>query len=1079
MREGYDTYTAATDNVLQHHQRPSQQIFAVFAELTEPEETLAPPLPAARDNSGVSEPGRDLYPARDLLLETTCPACGDNAAYSVPVLVDWRDRARLMLLDSVFPTIVCVACGIPIPNNAPVVVLRPGDPIDVIVSGAATSGEHTALLTDLLAEYTTDQHGYTRAPLAIAPALLLQAVAARYLGFALQNLDEPDTDHDVASQPADEWVTHLRSAGDWPDLRAHLASYLAGATTADTNSDELIHPSLVSEPWQPAVRLLADNVRRSQASQEQALAVSERMRELSRHALAKSGIDSDSAATRRALDLLAAVTTAQSRPNRTQADVRAGIASGRQLLAHLGSSGLGSSPLALTAVNDTAALMLDDSDPDTAAEALMLLGPARVEASARKLPILADIATNYALAHLRNDRVADAATVDHVRELLEDAYHLHSLYFADKPERSLSVLTNVAAMHRSRLTGDPLTNVQQALLYLRRTRNIDDSGSHLTRPDRIMLESNYVSALSDEFNLEPTQAHADRLFLAVDALAPQLDELAPTHPTRLRTLANFGNLAVAALSNHENLSLPSALSELAEGWLSEAIEHSTHLRPDDATRVLAISGLAALLAQRGTEGFDRAAELLTACLTGLEGTEATRLHHTVVDNLGRLHLMRGDWLQAIAILERACAWADDVIAATSDQATRLAHVAAAGDLYQRLALCYVQQRDARSAIHTVERSRARWTGSGDVDTAVAAQLTPGSALLYIGTTGIGSYAVVLVAGRGAGAWTATLTTRDLTPSLAAVQTARTATELADALDRCAELLHAGLLNPAIDILRSEGAIELNVIASGPLAGLPITALPGPGGALADTMTIRYMVNAHPDIVPDRTSARRMVAITDPTHDLIFAAAELNAVQAFAPDAATPPPGVGVRKWLADQLSTATHLHLACHGQYEPANPFASHFLIGDNLALTLADLAAMQTPALELVVATACQSGVIDQRGADELVGLAYALLAAGARAAIAALWRINDAGTALLIALFYSEMAAGARPPAALRTATAAIRDATITQLTVWAATQAWVPPRLRPELDALRHHPAYRDANARPFAHPAHWAGLVYIQR
>ena len=133
-----------------------------------------------------------------------------------------------------------------------------------------------------------------------------------------------------------------------------------------------------------------------------------------------------------------------------------------------------------------------------------------------------------------------------------------------------------------------------------------------------------------------------------------------------------------------------------------------------------------------------------------------------------------------------------------------------------------------------------------------------------------------------------------------------------------------------------------------------------------------------------------------------------------------------------------------------------------------------------MVVASCCQSGVIDQRGADELVGLAQALIAAGAASALATLWEIDDAGTSLLIAKFYDELARGTPPARAISTAQRHLRETTMGEWLLLAQAdndESWVPEDLRRELRAMALHPGYRNRDAQPFAHPAHWAGVVYI--
>lgn len=297
----------------------------------------------------MSIPAAPLYPTRDHAVTTTCPSCADVATHTVPILLDWRDRAKLTALWHVFPDITCAACGKPVSNGAPIVILRPGDPVEVLVSGRGTSKAHLDLITELIEEHATNPEGRTRGPVAVIPAPLLPAVAACYLGFALQNMAEPD--EDWIEGPVHAWLAGLRAGGDWPDLGSALAAYLTGSDSIEdvgpTPSNPAADQCLREEQWQPAIRLLARRIRQAQPSRPQAEAVGARMRELSRLALADTGIEPGNPAVATALDLLAAVNTAQSRPNRTRDDVRAGVATGRDLLDHLAASGLASTPLAL------------------------------------------------------------------------------------------------------------------------------------------------------------------------------------------------------------------------------------------------------------------------------------------------------------------------------------------------------------------------------------------------------------------------------------------------------------------------------------------------------------------------------------------------------------------------------------------------------------------------------------------------------------------------------------------------------------------------------------------------------------
>jgi CHAT domain-containing protein len=59
----------------------------------------------------------------------------------------------------------------------------------------------------------------------------------------------------------------------------------------------------------------------------------------------------------------------------------------------------------------------------------------------------------------------------------------------------------------------------------------------------------------------------------------------------------------------------------------------------------------------------------------------------------------------------------------------------------------------------------------------------------------------------------------------------------------------------------------------------------------------------------------------------------------------------------------------------------------------------------QLVVLSACQSGLGKLSNGDELIGLNRAFLFAGSRSLISTLWRVDDVGTALLFKYFYREL--------------------------------------------------------------------------
>src|SRR5262249_48328782 len=86
----------------------------------------------------------------------------------------------------------------------------------------------------------------------------------------------------------------------------------------------------------------------------------------------------------------------------------------------------------------------------------------------------------------------------------------------------------------------------------------------------------------------------------------------------------------------------------------------------------------------------------------------------------------------------------------------------------------------------------------------------------------------------------------------------------------------------------------------------------------------------------------------------------------------------------------------------------------------------------ELVMLSACQTGLGKETKGEGLVGLTRGFMYAGAARVVVSLWNVNDKATSELMAKFYQRMLKGAeRPAAALRSA----------QVEMWRSSQ-WRAP-------------------------------------
>lgn len=110
------------------------------------------------------------------------------------------------------------------------------------------------------------------------------------------------------------------------------------------------------------------------------------------------------------------------------------------------------------------------------------------------------------------------------------------------------------------------------------------------------------------------------------------------------------------------------------------------------------------------------------------------------------------------------------------------------------------------------------------------------------------------------------------------------------------------------------------------------------------------------------------------------------------------------------------IHLATHAAFRADNPFFSWVQLADARP-TVADLYRLGLTGRPLVTLSACETGLSGRRGGG-LIGFSRALMAAGAGAVVASLWKVDDASTATLMECFYRRLVEGQAASAALRAA-------------------------------------------------------------
>ena len=115
---------------------------------------------------------------------------------------------------------------------------------------------------------------------------------------------------------------------------------------------------------------------------------------------------------------------------------------------------------------------------------------------------------------------------------------------------------------------------------------------------------------------------------------------------------------------------------------------------------------------------------------------------------------------------------------------------------------------------------------------------------------------------------------------------------------------------------------------------------------------------------------------------------------------------------SNKLNQYRILHFATHGFVYDANPELSGIVLslvdkqGQNIRgyLRLGDLFNLDYPA-DLIVLSACETGLGKEIQGEGLVGLTRGLMYAGAERLVVSLWQVSDEGTAVFMQEFYKQM--------------------------------------------------------------------------
>jgi CHAT domain-containing protein len=377
-------------------------------------------------------------------------------------------------------------------------------------------------------------------------------------------------------------------------------------------------------------------------------------------------------------------------------------------------------------------------------------------------------------------------------------------------------------------------------------------------------------------------------------------------------------------------------------------------------------------------------------------------------------------------------------------------------------------------------------------------------LAYLLTTGVGSLILLVMATCDTRClWLDDFTSADaqaileeLSPALGLTEERLTSGNVAmQILPGVLTQLGQKLLTRLVEELQQIGAESVCLIPCGILALFPLhAATMFDGTAVLDHLTVSYAPSAHAVLKAQRKLQRRKVApnnaiklvcVADPNRNLRYAVTEADTISSLcrAPDKITLLlQDAATRAALHNALPQATHVHFACHGTFNAAEPLETALLLAHGERLTLREVLDagefQRLSDVQLVVLSACQTALIDYDDMpEEALGLPIGFFGAGIPGIVGTLWPVNDLSTSLLMARFYYNHIKLHLPPArALKESQKWLRDVTQDEKELFCMelTESDLPSQAR---DLHSRSQATCATTAHPFANPYFWSGFVFI--
>ncbi|MEG3640338.1 CHAT domain-containing protein [Magnetococcus sp. PR-3] len=235
---------------------------------------------------------------------------------------------------------------------------------------------------------------------------------------------------------------------------------------------------------------------------------------------------------------------------------------------------------------------------------------------------------------------------------------------------------------------------------------------------------------------------------------------------------------------------------------------------------------------------------------------------------------------------------------------------------------------------------------------------------------------------------------------------------AEQLNEDLHWLYQQLLRPVEYELDQAKQVYLTPV--GPLTYLPFSALIRAPGQQPEYAAQRYQLGVMPSLFhlnlvlrAKPSFADDVLLLADPDGSLPGARAEVKAVGESLESASTKLIGAEASlESMTDAISDKRIVHLATHGLLDQDKPADSYLLLAGKSQLGMVDIAMLDLEQTDLVVLSACQSGI--GRDGMEYVTLARAFAHAQVPTVVASLWSVHDQATLALMRRFYGHLDEG-----------------------------------------------------------------------